>query len=178
MRPDWERGRTEEKLTNMLQLCPLLQSANFAPGPHNSGSRLFGAIAIHVKTHFWSLLKLKCAQRNMQIKVLIEMNTEHQSFPIKNGLYLIVAITSFYNNYKAKTLGQEGKSFARLVACETEISSAYLDIGPFSSIVALTIINAFERLQARKGKNDIDERAIRNKFISIGKPLNCKQSNR
>ena len=110
----------------------------------------------------------------MQIKVLIEMNTEHQSFPIKNGLYLIVAITSFYNNYKAKTPGQ---SFARLVACETEISSAYLDIGPFS-IVALTIINAFERLQARKGKNDIDERAIRNKFISIGKPLNCKQSNR
>lgn len=70
------------------------------------------------------------------------------------------------------------KSFARLVACETEISSAYLDIGPFSSIVALTIINAFERLQARKGKNDIDEQAIRNKFISIGKPLNCKQSNR
>ena len=114
----------------------------------------------------------------MQIKVLIEMNTEHQSFPIKNELYLIVAITSFYNNYKAKTLGQEGKSFARLVACETEISSAYLDIGPFSSIVALTIINAFERLQARKGKNNIDERAIRNKFISIGKPLNCKQSNR
>ena len=85
----------------------------------------------------------------MQIKVLIEMNTEHQSFPIKNGLYLIVAITSFYNNYKAKTPGQ---SFARLVACETEISSAYLNIGPFSSIVALTIINAFERLQARKGK--------------------------
>ena len=114
----------------------------------------------------------------MQIKVLIEMNTEHQSFPIKNGLYLIVAITSFYNNYKAKTPGQEGKSFARLVACETEISSAYLDIGPFSSIVAVTINNAFERLQARKGKNDIDERAIRNKFISIGKPLNCKQSNR
>lgn len=107
MRPDRERGRTEEKLTNMLQLCPLLQSANFAPGPHNSGSRLFGAIAIHVKTHLWSLLKLKCAQRNMQIKVLIEMNTEHQSFPIKNGLYLIVAITSFYNNYKAKIPGQE-----------------------------------------------------------------------
>ena len=106
------------------------------------------------------------------------MNTEHQSFPIKNGLYLIVAITSFYNNYKAKTPGQEGKSFARLVTCETEISSAYLDIGPFSSFVALTIINAFERLQARKGKNDIDERAIRNKFISIGKPLNCKQSTR
>lgn len=105
------------------------------------------------------------------------MNTEHQSFPIKNGLYLIVAITSFYNNYKAKTPGQEGKSFARLVACETEISSAYLDIGPFS-IVALTIINAFERLQARKGKNDIDERAIRNKFIFIGKLLNSKQSNR
>lgn len=105
------------------------------------------------------------------------MNTEHQSFPIKNGLYLIVAITSFYNSYKAKTPGQEGKSFARLVACETEISSAYLDIGPFS-IVALTIINAFERLQARKGKNDIDERAIRNKFISISKLLNSKQSNR
>ena len=54
--------------------------------------------------------EIKMWQRNMQIKVLIEMNTEHQSFPIKNGLYLIVAITSFYNNYKAKTPGQEGRA--------------------------------------------------------------------
>lgn len=49
----------------------------------------------------------------MQIKVLIEMNTEHQSFPIKNGLYLIVAITSFYNNYKAKTPGQEREELCK-----------------------------------------------------------------
>lgn len=144
MRPDRERGRTEEKLTNMLQLCPLLQSANFAPGLHNSGyqlllfsgydygrdTRLFGAIAIHVKTHFWSLLKLKCAQRNMQIKVLIEMNTEHQSFPIKNGLYLIVAITSFYITTKLRHQSKKGRALQGLSPVKLRFHLLISILGP------------------------------------------------